>query len=298
MKRSTGYRLPLSVVPIHYDLQLQPDLEAFTFTGSERVTVEITRPVSSVTLHALDLKVTEAAVRSPFGTNPVEATRITTNRKRETVTVAFGKRLEPGKAEILLRFEGELNDKMNGFYRTSYEVRGAKRWGAATQFEATDARRAFPCWDEPDRKATFAATLTVPEHLSVLSNMPIRSETKTAAGTKTVTFKPTPRMSTYLLAWVVAELDCLEATDRRGVPIRVWTTPGKREQGRFALEAACHTLPYFADWFGIPYAFPKLDMVALPDFAFGAMENWGLITYRETALLVDPHDSSEAARQN
>ncbi|OFW00513.1 MAG: hypothetical protein A3G20_08495 [Acidobacteria bacterium RIFCSPLOWO2_12_FULL_59_11] len=297
MKERNPYQLPADVEPLHYDLLLRPDFTNFTFSGTGTVLVRVKKPVSKLTLHCLDLQLKKAAIRSPRDGDRREAKTITLDKKMETATLDFGRRLKPGEAELYLDWEGELNDKMHGFYRTSYHVGGEKRWGAATQFEATDARRAFPGWDEPARKATFSAALTVPEHFVALSNMPIQQESKPEPGWKTIRFEKTPRMSTYLLAFVVAELDFLEAKDRYGVPIRVWTSPGKKEQGRFGLEQACHTLAYFAEWFGIPYAFPKLDMVALPDFAAGAMENWGLVTYRETALLVDPENSSEAARQ-
>jgi puromycin-sensitive aminopeptidase len=296
-KKENPFLLPRCIEPVHYDIDLQADLEKFTFSGSETIKILIQQPTSTVTLHALDLRVKKAEIRSPLGSAPITAKRKSRSRKMETLTFDFGQTLQPGEAELRLEFKGELNDKMHGFYRTSYTVNGQKKWGAATQFEATDARRAFPCWDEPERKATFTAKLTVPEHLTALSNMPARQETKTGNGWKSIEFEKTPRMSSYLLAFVIADLEFVEGKDRHGVPIRVWTSPGKREHGRFALEEACHTVPYFADWFGIPYAFPKLDMVALPDFAAGAMENWGLITYRETALLIDPENSSAAARQ-
>ena len=301
MKERNPYLLPTEVEPHHYEIEWKPNFSDFTFAGSERIDVTIRKPVTKITLHALDLKIQKAQVRVKARggglSEPLDARRIRASSRKESVTLEFGKQLPRGPAELLFEFQGELNDKMHGFYRTSYLVDGERRWGAATQFEATDARRAFPCWDEPARKATFGVTLTVPEHMTSLSNMPVSSETSSEPGWKTVCYEKTPVMSTYLVAMVVAELDYLEDKDRNGVPIRVYTSPGKREQGRFALGHACHTLAYFADWFGIPYAFPKLDMVALPDFAAGAMENWGLVTYRETALLVDEQHSAESARQ-
>jgi puromycin-sensitive aminopeptidase len=284
-----------------YSIELAPDLERFTFEGSETIILRAREPFQSLELHALDLQVkrAEISLRGGEAGERREARSIRYNAKKETVILDFGGTVDRESVEGLhLEFEGTLNDQMHGFYRTSYEVKGAKRWGAATQFEATDARRAFPCWDEPDRKAEFQVTLKVPERLAALSNMPVvRESVIPGVGLKRIVYEKTPRMSTYLLAFVVAELECVEARDADGVLIRVWTAPGRREQGRFALEVALHTLPYFADWFGLPYQLPKLDMVALPDFASGAMENWGLVTYRETALLVDPLQSSQAARQ-
>jgi len=297
MPARNPYLLPTDIEPTHYDIELTPDLKKFTFTGSESISLFVHKPTSRVVLHAMDLKITKAGLRSPLEGAALRAKRIQWDKKKETVTLQFGKKFKKGPAELDIEFSGELNDKMHGFYRTAYTVNGEKRWGAATQFEATDARRCFPCWDEPARKATFQTALTVPESVMVLSNMPPEQWSKATPGWKRVRFEKTPRMPTYLLAFVVAELECLEANDPNGVPVRVWTRPGVKEQGQFALEQGCHTLAYFAGWFGIPYAFPKLDMVALPDFASGAMENWGLVTYRETALLIDPVNSSQAARQ-
>lgn len=294
------YRLKKEIEPVLYDLVFEPDLEKFSFKASEVLEFHVLRPVSKLVLHATDLKILSAEVSHPKNLKKkLKALKISYDPKFETVSFGLGQRLKPGKSyRLALRFEGVLNDQMHGFYRTSYTVRGEKRWGAATQFEATDARRAFVCVDEPEAKARFAATLIVPEHLEALSNMPVVKETKDRSSKKkTLRYRTTPVMSSYLLCFVVADLEFVESTQKNGVPIRVWTTPGKKEQGRFALEAARHALDYFADWFGIPYALPKLDMVALPDFASGAMENWGLVTYRETALLVDEKNSSASAKQ-
>ncbi|NIO11473.1 MAG: M1 family peptidase [Deltaproteobacteria bacterium] len=186
---------------------------------------------------------------------------------------------------------------MRGFYRSEYVVGDEKRIMATTQFEATDARRAFPCWDEPAIKATFEATLEVPEDRVAISNMPI-VESKTApGGIKAVRFAESPIMSTYLLAFIVGEFDHVEQKTKEGVVVRVYTPLGKKDQGRFALDVASRTLSFFDDYFGIPYPLPKMDLIAIADFAAGAMENWGAVTYRETAILVDPDQSSEATRQ-
>jgi puromycin-sensitive aminopeptidase len=294
------YRLGNDIKPILYDLSFEPDLEKFTFKCHETLHLEILKPITRITLHAVDLKIHSADISKASSKNSKNrARKISYDEKMETVTFYFSDRLKPGrKYRLHLGFSGELNDKMSGFYRTSYFVNGQKRWGAATQFEATDARRAFVCLDEPAFKARFHATLKVPSHLTALSNMPVEKETADRfTGKKVLHYKMSPIMSTYLLCFVVAELEYLEGKDKNGVPIGIWTTPGKKEQGRFALEVAQHTLPYFSEWFGIPYALPKLDMVALPDFSSGAMENWGLVTYRESALLVDAKNSSASAKQ-
>jgi puromycin-sensitive aminopeptidase len=297
MPERNPYLLPSNVEPTHYEIHLQPDLRKFSFSGSETISIHVRSNTSQIVLHALDLEIQKAEFIKLPERAVAAAKRMRWDRDKETLTLEFGEPLEKGPAELYVEFTGELNDKLHGFYRTAYDVDGEKHWGAATQFEATDARRCFPCWDEPARKATFGIALTVPTEYTALSNMPIKSSAPSGPGWKRVAYERTPRMPTYLVAVVIAELESLEAADANGVPIRVWTRPGHKEQGRFALEQGCHTLAYFAEWFGIPYAFPKLDMVSLPDFAAGAMENWGLVTYRETALLVDPQNSSQAARQ-
>lgn len=294
--KKNPYRLDRTVQPVVYTITLEPNLKHFTFRGSESITLRVQKSFSTITLNAAELKITKAYLHRDGGR--FEAKKISYNPKFETVTFDFGRSMKPGEVDTLsIEFSGILNDKMHGFYRTSYEVKGKKRWGAATQFEATDARRAFPCWDEPDAKARFKISLIVPEHLTALSNMPVEKQKKLSGQRKQLHYELSPILSTYLICFVVADLEYIQAKDKNGVLIRIFTTPGKKEQGRFALEVAKHALVYFSKWFGIPYALPKCDMVALPDFASGAMENWGLVTYRETALLVDPKNSSAAAKQ-
>lgn len=286
------YLLPDTVTPQHYTITLTPDLEAFTFIGEESVFVKIKGKTSKVVLHALDLKVNSADICYVGQIGHIPAQKITFNKKMQTVTLDFGQMLEPGDVVLHIEFSGTLNDKMCGFYRTSYFVNGEKRWGAATQFEATDARRAFPCWDEPAKKAKFSIKLNIPEHMTGLSNMPTKLSTE-----KRVEFQTTPPMSTYLVAFIIADLEYIETYDKNGVRIRVYTTPGKKEHGQFGLDVALHTLPFLAEYYDMKYPLLKLDLVALPDFGSGAMENWGLETFRETALLVDPANSSVAARE-
>lgn len=288
------YRLSKNVRPAVYNISLKLDFKDFTFSGEETIDLKVIKKTNEITLHSLGLEIATVSIRQ--NGEVLAVSEISFNKKFETVTFKFREVIYPGDANLNLKFKGALNDKMHGLYRTSYEVNGKKMWGASTQFEATDARRAFPCFDEPDQKAEFIVDITVPEEYKALSNMPVRKEC-IKDGLKTVAFLKTPVMSTYLFAFVIAHLESIEAKDKNGVPVRVWTTPGKKEQGRFALKVALHALPYFGEWFGISYELPKLDMVALPDFAAGAMENWGLITFRETALLIDAKNSSVAAKQ-
>ena len=297
MVTTNQYRLPPTVRPVHYDITLTPDLNSFTFHGEETIGLELSAPASSITINVTDMEVAHAHLTLNDGTvlHPREATA---NDEFETVTLLFDREVPAGKAALNMQFNGILNDQLRGFYRSRYTgPDGQEHSMATTQFEATDARRAFPCWDDPAVKATFQVTLVVPSDLVALSNTMVESETPLGDGTKAVRFKPTPRMSTYLLALVVGDMACVEATADNGTLMRVWTTRGKEQQGQFALENAVRLLHYYNDYFGIPYPLEKLDHIAIPDFAAGAMENWGAITYRETALLFDPENSAAAARQ-
>ena len=214
------------------------------------------------------------------------------------VSFDFAESIPVGSAELAIEFTGELNDKLRGFYRSSYtDVDGNQRWMATTQFEATDARRAFPCWDEPAVKAAFDVTLVVPQELEVISNTEPVSTASADDGRKVVRFAETPVMSTYLLAFIVGDLVCVQDRTQDGTLMRVWATRGNEDKGQFALETSMALLDYFHDYFGVPYPLTKLDHLAIPDFAAGAMENWGAITYREVALLVDPVDSSAGTRE-
>lgn len=295
-KRVNPFLLPRDVEPISYNICLTPDLQKFTFTGEEGISVKIKNPVSRITLHSVGLGITYVQLL-PDDQEALEPKKISFDEKKETVTFDFGRPLKKGAATLMIDFTGELNDKLHGFYRTSYEISGVKKFGAATQFEAIDARRAFPCFDEPDRKANFEIQLIAPKDMTALSNMPAETEMPWTDDKKIVYFGKTPKMSTYLTAWVVADLNYLEAYDKNGVRIRVYTTPDKKDFGKFALECALHDLPYYADYYKIPYPWGKLDLVALTDFAAGAMENCGLLTFRETALLIDPKNSSAAAKE-
>ena len=287
--------LPDDVVPKRYDLTLKPDLERFTFGGSESVEVEVKAATRRIVVHATELEIHSAVLERDGASREPEG--IEANEEEETVAFVFGETLEPGPARLAIEFTGQLNDKMHGFYRGVYHQDGEKRIMAVTQFEATDARRAFPCWDEPARKAVFAVTLVVPEDRVAVSNMPPREVESGDGGLKTVRFADTPVMSTYLLAFVVGEFDYVETETKEGVTVRVYTPVGRREQGRFALDVAARTLSFFHEYFAIAYPLPKMDLLAIPDFAAGAMENWGAVTYRETAILVDPEESSAGTRQ-
>ncbi len=297
MTSGSEWLLPNEVRPLNYDLKLAPDLESFTFEGSQTISVEVKRPTKRIELNCVEIEIHSAEV-SDNDTGGWQTADVSYDEDRETATLSLQDDLNAGMAEIRMRFSGELNDKLRGFYRSSYtDTEGSQRWMATTQFEATDARRAFPCWDEPAAKATFDVTLTVPQTLVVVSNTEPVSTTHNADDTTTVRFAQTPVMSTYLLAFIVGDLACVQDRTADGVLMRVWATRGNEEKGRFALETSMALLDYFHDYFGVPYPLSKLDHIAIPDFAAGAMENWGAITYREVALLVDPENSSASTRE-
>jgi len=286
-----AYRLPRTVLPASYELTLTPNLEAATFAGEERVEVRVFEPVDQVVVNAADLSILSAELVSEAGTTL--AGRITLDEAEERAVIALDGTADPGTWHLHLTFTGILNDRLRGFYRSTYEDgEGHQRVIATTQFEPTDARRAFPCWDEPDCKATFKVTLIVDEGMTAISNGPVLDEIALGGGRRQVDFAETMVMSTYLVAFVVGPFEATEAVDVDGVPLRVVVPPGKLGLTPFALEAGTAALRYFASYFAIPYPGQKLDLIAVPDFAFGAMENLGAVVFRETALLVDRAEAS------
>ncbi|XP_044269903.1 puromycin-sensitive aminopeptidase [Tribolium madens] len=287
-------RLPETVRPKHYVLELVPDLKALNFDGNAAVQIEVVKPTNEIVLNAIDLEIKETTLKGADVLTPISTNF---SVEDETVTFNFAKSISPGSYSLNMRFKGELNDKMKGLYRSKYQnQKGEERYAAVTQFEATDARRCFPCWDEPALKATFDITLTVPKDLVALSNMPVK-QSKEEGDLIRYDFATTPIMSTYLVACVVGEYDYVEDKSTDGVQVRVYTPRGKKEQGLFALEVATKVLPYYKDYFNIAYPLPKIDLIAIADFSAGAMENWGLVTYRETCLLVDPQNTSAVQKQ-
>jgi len=279
--------LPDSVTPTTYDVKLQPDLTNFLFEGTCCISVNINRATNTVSLHAEELYLKSASFTNAEG-GKINAVSINYNVELTVVEFEFPKVLAPGKGLLEISFQGCLNNKLTGFYRSRYKTaNGEERFMASTQFEPLSARRCFPCWDEPAIKATFKCTLVTAAHLIALSNMPTTEVSLLKNGMKSWIFAESPKMSTYLLAFCVGEFDYLQAFTNNRVAVRVYAPPGKKDQGRFSLELAVKTLELYEDYFKVPYPLPKLDMVAIPEFAFGAMENWGLVTYREVEILID-----------
>ena len=265
--------------------------------------LKVNEDSTSISLNTLDLDIHTTKVTSG-STDISSSPNVSYDADSQITKVTFDKPLKAGNtAQLLQTFTGTLNDKMAGFYRSSYKDKdGNKKYIATTQMEPTDARRAFPSFDEPALKATFDITLVADKQLTCLSNMDVKSEhdvTSSISGTakKAVKFSRTPLMSTYLLAFIVGELNVIETANFR-VPVRVYATPASDiEHGRFSLELAARTLDFYEKTFDSPFPLPKMDMVAIPDFSAGAMENWGLVTYRVVDLLFDEKTSGALTKQ-
>lgn len=292
--------LPDYVTPIQYDLKLVPDMKQFTFDGI--VSIEMNTSASAgdhktITLHAKELLFKSAKFQ--VGEKVVEAEEIHVHFKATTVSFVFPEAL-PASTTIILTIDytGSLNNQMAGFYRSHYkDVNGVDKIVASTQFEALDARRALPCVDEPAAKATFLVTLVVPPHLECFSNMPESKRVTLSSEVVEISFLESPKMSTYLLAFCVGEFDFVQGMTKGGVLVKVYAPRGRSSSCTYALDTAIRALDAYDDFFGIKYPLPKLDMVAIPEFAMGAMENWGLVTYRDVDLLIDPVTASNSQKQ-
>jgi puromycin-sensitive aminopeptidase len=277
---------------------LEPDLDAASFSGTLAAAVEVVEPVDEVVVNVVDIDIDEAWLEPADGTGTRVDASVTLDEATERARLALPHTIEPGAWVVHFVFRGTLNDKLTGFYRSTYkDDDGVDRTIAVTQFEATHARRAFPSWDEPEMKAVFAITLVVEEALTAISNAAVVSDEPTGDGRRRVRFADTMPMSTYIVAWVVGPLDATAPTDVNGTPVRIAFPPGNEHLTPFALESAEFALRYFADYYAIPYPGDKCDLLAVPDFAFGAMENLGCITFREALLLVDPNRSTQPELQ-
>ena len=284
------FRLPRHVLPVRYELRLEPDLAGAAFHGHVTIAVTVVRPTDVVIFNSLELAIENAVVEDAAGGQQTASIALDEPLQRCRLTVA--QPLVPGQWRLHIEFRGTLNDKLRGFYRSTYkDLNGSTQTLAATQFEATDARRAFPCWDEPDFKAVFSTTLVIDPTLSAVSNSAVLSETQ-ERGKKVVRFADTMKMSTYLVAFVVGRIEASAPTSVGKTTLRLWTVPGKKHLTGFGQDIATASLQFFERYYDIPYPGDKLDLLAIPDFASGAMENLGAITFRETALLVDPRSAT------
>jgi aminopeptidase N/puromycin-sensitive aminopeptidase len=277
-------RLPQTVTPEHYKLSLTPNLKTATFAGDERIDVILAQPASAITLNAA--YITFKSVIATSDGAPTVLGVVTLDPEKEQATFTFPIMLPAGKVTLAIKYTGLLNDKLRGFYLFKTD----KRSYAVTQFETSDARWAFPSFDEPAFKATFDIALTVDAGDMVISNSSVLSDTPAppvgGVSRHTVVFATTPKISSYLVAFLVGDFECVSGASD-GTSIRVCAMPGRAKMGRFALSTAQYVLSYYNQYFGIRYPLAKLDMIALPDFGPGGMENFGAITYRETLLLLD-----------
>jgi len=280
------------VIPINYELMFEPLFHNFKFNGEEVITLNLSKPTNSIKIDAAELSIKESHI---IQGGKIISSESSLNEKNEKLTIKLAKKIK-GKAKLSIKFTGTLNDRLLGFYKSQYkDKKGKTKYLATTQFEAADARRAFPCWDEPAVKATFDVSLLVDKHLDAISNMPVISKKKT--GTKILhKFGRTPIMSTYLLYLGVGEFEYLHGK-LRNIKIRIVTTKGNKNKGKLSLDFTKKFLGEYEKYFGIKYPLPKLDMIAIPDFAAGAMENWGAITFREAILLYDAKTSSTRTKQ-
>ncbi len=279
-------RLPAGAMPEHYTLALAPDLKAATFTGDETIELRLAAPAKAITLNAAEITFNSVTAGSAKAD-------VSLDKDKEQATFTFPQELPAGPVKLHILYTGILNNELRGFYLS----KTAKRNYAVTQFEPTDARRAFPSFDEPADKATFHVSLTVDAGDTVISNTNMIADKPAGAGKHTVEFATTPKMSTYLVAFLVGDFVCSKG-ESDGVPIRACATPDKLPLTPYAVKAAEFVLHYYDTYFGIKYPMPKLDMIGIPDFEAGAMENFGAITYRETAFLVDEQHSSPAQKEN
>ena len=289
---SESFRLPRTVEPEAYRIEIEPDVASATFSGTVAIDAVVHEAVSEIVLNAAELAVSDVEVIGSDGA--ALACGVNFDDELEQVVFRTPSDLPPGPCTLSCRFTGTLNDKLRGFYRSTYiGSDGETQTIATTQFESVDARRCFPCFDEPDRKATFEIALIVEPEADAISNSPVVGIDQVGQKRR-IRFSPTMKMSTYLVAFVIGKLETSETLDVDGVPLRVVCTPGKKDLAGFALEVGAFALRFFTDYFNVPYPGEKVDLVAIPDFAAGAMENLGCITFRDTALLVNTADAARA----
>ena len=282
---AAAQRLPEVAAPENYKLTFTPDLEKATFEADETISIRVLKPTSEIMLNAVDIDFHEVTITGGGSTQKAKATP---DKAKEMVVLAVEKPLAAGPATVHITYTGILNSEMRGLY-LGKDDQGRKY--AASQFEATDARRAFPSFDEPAYKATFDITAVADKGMVAISNQKIVSDTPGPGDKHTVRFATTVKLSSYLAALVVGNFEYIEGS-ADGIPIRVYSTPGKKEMGKFALESAEHVLSYYDKYFNIKYPYGKLDLVGLPDFSAGAMENAGCITFREVLLQIDEKQGS------
>jgi aminopeptidase N len=291
---NTPGKLPKTVVPRHYVIHLEPDLEQMSTEGAEGVEIEVLKPSRQIVLNAVETEIWNASLAHGSAREELKPQFDAAN---QLVKFTTSMPLQPGSYTLSFSFRSKISNSSRGLFAQSYDLRGKAESLLATQFEPADARRAFPCWDEPSYRATFQLSVKILKRNSAISNMPAVAEQAFGNDQKIVIFGRTPPMASYLVALICGKLEWLE-DQVAGTRLRVLTTPGKKEFGEFALENTKKLLEYYNDYFGIKYPLPKLDQISLPVNFGGAMENWGAITYNENLLLFDPANSSSATQEH
>jgi puromycin-sensitive aminopeptidase len=288
------FRLPRHVSPDHYDIRLELDLETFTFVGSVGIDIDVSESTQSLVLNAAEVEIKSASL-----SNGIAITEIAYDDEMERATLSLDSAIEPGSYRLELEHSGIINDQLRGLYRSVYrDGDGVEQPLATSQCQSTDARRVFPCWDEPDFKATYQTTMVVADGLAAYSNTAELERLNLEDGRVEFRFDKTMKMSTYLLAFIAGPFEATEPRMVRGTPMRIIVPRGNLHLTDIAMENAVFCFEYLSDYYGIPYPADKLDHIAIPDFAAGAMENVGLITYRDAYLIIDPDKASQSELQN
>ena len=290
---TTPGKLPKDIIPRAYSIHLEPNTDGLVTAGSESIEVEVIKPTDRIVINAVDTEFSQARLSGSDGSEELTPQ---IDSKAETVTFQTKSLLQPGSYQLSLAFQSKITEQPHGLFIQYFRIGNQLERLLSTHMEPTDARRLFPCWDEPAFRATYQLTVKAKKEDTVMSNMPLVGEQPLGPDEKLVTFDRTPAMASYLFVLACGKLEWLE-DEVAGVKLRILATPGKKELGRYALEVTKKILPYYNEYFGVQYPLPKLDQIALPSGFGGAMENWGGITYNEDLLLFDPHASSDLAKQ-
>ncbi|XP_040185208.1 glutamyl aminopeptidase [Rana temporaria] len=300
-----NFRLPSHIRPLHYDLEIKPEMDKDTYTGTVTIWLKLTRKDKNLWLHIRENEISGQPKLRDHSGQEIQLSQCFEYRPQEYLVMEFAQELQPNADDdkledtylLTLQFSGQLNGSLVGFYRTTYQENGVTKSIAATDHEPTDARKSFPCFDEPNKKATYKITIIHPADYDAISNMPRETLTDIGDGWKKSVFVKSVPMSTYLVAFAVHQFTYEERISKRGIPLRIYVQPNQKQTAVYAAETTKIVFDFFEEYFNMNYSLPKLDQIAIPDFGTGAMENWGLITYRETNLLYDPNESATVNKQ-
>nr|XP_009483146.1 PREDICTED: glutamyl aminopeptidase [Pelecanus crispus] len=295
------FRLPTYVKPVHYDLEMKPEMATDIYTGTVNISIALEKSTSYLWLHLRETKITEMPTLRKSSGQQIALNDCFEYKPQEYIVMKAEAQLsvtdEKDPYILTLKFQGWLNGSLVGFYRTTYTENGQTKSIAATDHEPTDARKSFPCFDEPNKKATYNISIIHQDEYQALSNMPVQQTSKLGGGWNRTTFEKSVPMSTYLVCFAVHQFTWVERKSASGKPLRVYVQPPQKHTAEYAANVTKIVFDFFEEYFNLSYSLPKLDKIAIPDFGTGAMENWGLITYRETNLLYDPNESATSNKQ-